>query len=532
MLPEPDRTARRSARGPAGRTGPRTPDRRPGRRARTHGGPARARPGRPGLHRAGDRRAGRAPRHQPARRVRDAAREARSSGRPVVELAREVLEGSRRNRGAAPPAVGRAGARRCRGRAACTASRRAPRTAGPDPTGTAHPVGAGRPPRRPARRTAARAGRHRAARRRRRPGRRRAEALRRRGRRPAAGARDGRRSSSRPTGFYRPASLRLEHGRTDPDARYTDWLDAGALTREVLAPRGPGRAGQLPAGAVGPRPRPRRARAAAGHAGRRRAAGARGAAAGRRAGLRRRGAPADVARRRAGGSLRRSRRGSCPPSTATTTRSIPAALADAVVLADHPDRPALVLGGRFVTLERRASGARAELRGVRGSSPATQRSRMWRAIDTGGGRARGPSPARSSSRVNQRASSISSGSSTRRRSAASARATKPSMSDCGNGHGWLRDVADVGDAAARPPRRPRGRRRPRPTPPARRSRRGWRTGPGGHTAWRPSTTRSRAVVDEHDHGRVGAREDARRRWPGRAAPSRPARSSSARRSAG
>jgi hypothetical protein len=25
----------------------------------------------------------------------------------------------------------------------------------------------------------------------------------------------------------------------------------------------------------------------------------------------------------------------------------PAALADAVVLADHPDRPALVLGGRF-----------------------------------------------------------------------------------------------------------------------------------------------------------------------------------------
>jgi hypothetical protein len=27
----------------------------------------------------------------------------------------------------------------------------------------------------------------------------------------------------------------------------------------------------------------------------------------------------------------------------------PAALADAVVLADHPDRPALLLGGRFVT---------------------------------------------------------------------------------------------------------------------------------------------------------------------------------------
>lgn len=36
--------------------------------------------------------------------------------------------------------------------------------------------------------------------------------------------------------FLRPASLRFEHGRTDPDARYTDWLDLGALRREVLDP--------------------------------------------------------------------------------------------------------------------------------------------------------------------------------------------------------------------------------------------------------------------------------------------------------
>jgi hypothetical protein len=36
--------------------------------------------------------------------------------------------------------------------------------------------------------------------------------------------------------FLRPASLRLERGRTDPDAFYDDWLDAGALVREVLAP--------------------------------------------------------------------------------------------------------------------------------------------------------------------------------------------------------------------------------------------------------------------------------------------------------
>ncbi|TDP97193.1 uridine kinase [Labedaea rhizosphaerae] len=35
--------------------------------------------------------------------------------------------------------------------------------------------------------------------------------------------------------YLRPASLRFERGRTDPDARYDDWLDTGALRREVLA---------------------------------------------------------------------------------------------------------------------------------------------------------------------------------------------------------------------------------------------------------------------------------------------------------
>jgi hypothetical protein len=40
--------------------------------------------------------------------------------------------------------------------------------------------------------------------------------------------------------FLRPASLRLERGRTDPDAFYEDWLDAGGLRREVLDPLGPG----------------------------------------------------------------------------------------------------------------------------------------------------------------------------------------------------------------------------------------------------------------------------------------------------
>ena len=45
--------------------------------------------------------------------------------------------------------------------------------------------------------------------------------------------------------FLRPASLRLEHGRDDPDLYYTDWLDAGGLIREVLAPLDPGGSGRV-----------------------------------------------------------------------------------------------------------------------------------------------------------------------------------------------------------------------------------------------------------------------------------------------
>ncbi|MEU8245756.1 uridine kinase [Nonomuraea sp. NPDC048916] len=48
--------------------------------------------------------------------------------------------------------------------------------------------------------------------------------------------------------FLRPASLRLEFGRTDPDVFYDDWLDTGALLREVLEPLGPHGSGRaLPA---------------------------------------------------------------------------------------------------------------------------------------------------------------------------------------------------------------------------------------------------------------------------------------------
>jgi len=39
--------------------------------------------------------------------------------------------------------------------------------------------------------------------------------------------------------FLRPASVRLEHGHTDPDELLDHWLDAAGLTREVLDPAGP-----------------------------------------------------------------------------------------------------------------------------------------------------------------------------------------------------------------------------------------------------------------------------------------------------
>lgn len=45
--------------------------------------------------------------------------------------------------------------------------------------------------------------------------------------------------------FLRPASLRYEFGRDDPDVLYDDWLDVGGLVREVLAPLEPGGTGKV-----------------------------------------------------------------------------------------------------------------------------------------------------------------------------------------------------------------------------------------------------------------------------------------------
>ena len=147
-------------------------------------------------------------------------------------------------------------------------------------------------------------------------------------------------------GFYRPASLRLEHGRTDPDARYTDWLDAGALTREVLGPVGPGGSGDyLPVLWDVERDRAARARP--------RPAPPGGVVLVPGALLQGIGLPFDVVVH-----LRMSpaaRRRLTPPEQAWELPAFdryddevnPAGLADAVVLADHPDRPALLLAGRL-----------------------------------------------------------------------------------------------------------------------------------------------------------------------------------------
>lgn len=45
--------------------------------------------------------------------------------------------------------------------------------------------------------------------------------------------------------FLRPASLRYEFGRHDPDVFYDDWLDVSGLVREVLAPLEPGGSGRV-----------------------------------------------------------------------------------------------------------------------------------------------------------------------------------------------------------------------------------------------------------------------------------------------
>ncbi|MFE9847634.1 uridine kinase [Streptomyces sp. NPDC005576] len=46
-------------------------------------------------------------------------------------------------------------------------------------------------------------------------------------------------------GFLRPASLRYEYGRRDPDSYAQGWFDTGALWREVFGPLEPGGSGRV-----------------------------------------------------------------------------------------------------------------------------------------------------------------------------------------------------------------------------------------------------------------------------------------------
>ncbi|MCX0243250.1 uridine kinase [Streptomyces drozdowiczii] len=46
-------------------------------------------------------------------------------------------------------------------------------------------------------------------------------------------------------GFLRPASLRYEYGKQDPDSYFGSWFDTGALWREVFGPLEPGGSGRV-----------------------------------------------------------------------------------------------------------------------------------------------------------------------------------------------------------------------------------------------------------------------------------------------
>ena len=149
-------------------------------------------------------------------------------------------------------------------------------------------------------------------------------------------------------GFYRPASLRLEHGRTDPDARYTDWLDVRAMAREVLDAVGPGGSGEyLPVLWDLGRDRAARARRVPMPPG--------GVLLVPGPLLQGVGLAFDVVvHLRVAPAARRRRvtvdqAWTLPAYDRYDAEVDPAALADAVVLADHPDRPALVLSGRFAS---------------------------------------------------------------------------------------------------------------------------------------------------------------------------------------
>ena len=269
----PTGTARRSARGPSGAAEEMSdPRRRPGRPNWSAPSPSSSTPWPPGSPPSGPSASWPSGTASASRAAFESLRgDARSQGRPVAQLAREVLDSLgptpriRRRRPtrhparahaasivAAVPAPGppRAGGhpfRRCGGRPVLT---------GPEPLSPSAP---GRPSRRTPRRRAARGRRDRAARRRRRP-RPRAAPAPRRGTPPASAARAAAAPAVVvPADGVLPAGVPAAGARADRSRRPLHRL-AG---RRRARPRGAepagarGGSGELPAGALGPRAGPR-----------------------------------------------------------------------------------------------------------------------------------------------------------------------------------------------------------------------------------------------------------------------------------
>lgn len=142
--------------------------------------------------------------------------------------------------------------------------------------------------------------------------------------------------------FLRPASVRLEFGHTDPDEYLDGWLDAGGLRREVLDPAGPDGTGRV---------LPRLWDAAADRAFRaeRVSLAADGVLLVAGALLLGRGLPFDLAvhLRMSAAALRRrldpAEHWTLPAYARYHDERDPAGGADLLVLADHPERPAIAV---------------------------------------------------------------------------------------------------------------------------------------------------------------------------------------------
>jgi hypothetical protein len=140
--------------------------------------------------------------------------------------------------------------------------------------------------------------------------------------------------------FLRPASVRLEFGREDPDEFLDGWLDAGGLRREVLDPAAPAGSGRV-------LPRLWDAVADRAHRDRYVEIPADGVVLLAGALLLGRGLPLDLAvhLRMTSAALARTlpaeERWTLPAYQRYAEERRPEAQADLVVMSDHPDRPAL-----------------------------------------------------------------------------------------------------------------------------------------------------------------------------------------------